>query len=142
MQRPVHLVGIAGTGMSALAEALLDAGEAVTGSDRFLDADEPVPALAALRAQGVALFPQDGSGVGEATTKVVVSTAIEADNRDLLAAQARGIAVLHRSAALAELVADRKLIAVAGTSGKSTTTALLGWLLAAAGLDPVVVNGA
>ena len=63
----VHLVGIAGTGMSALAEALLDAGVAVTGSDRFLDSDEPVPALAALRAQGVALFPQDGSGVTAAT---------------------------------------------------------------------------
>ena len=75
MPRPVHLVGIAGTGMSALAEALLDAGEAVTGSDRFLDAEEPVPALAALRAQGVALFPQDGSGVTPATARVVAAVA-------------------------------------------------------------------
>ena len=85
MPRPVHLVGIAGTGMSALAEALLDAGEAVTGSDRFLDAAEPLPSLAALRAQGVPLFPQDGSGVTPATARVVASVAIEDDNPDLAA---------------------------------------------------------
>ncbi|MBQ3809883.1 MAG: UDP-N-acetylmuramate--alanine ligase, partial [Kiritimatiellae bacterium] len=64
---PFHLVGVAGTGMSALADALLDAGFAVTGSDRFLDRGADVPALAALRARGVPLFPQDGSGVGPST---------------------------------------------------------------------------
>ncbi|MBQ6923440.1 MAG: tRNA (guanosine(46)-N7)-methyltransferase TrmB [Kiritimatiellae bacterium] len=138
----VHIVGIGGVGMSALAQAYLDAGAEVTGSDRLADRGDLTETLRALQAQGVALFPQDGSGIGEATTKVIVSTAIEADNKDLLAAQERGIEVLHRSAALAELVADKKLIAVAGTSGKSTTTAILGWLLAEAGLDPVVINGA
>ena len=138
----VHIVGIGGVGMSALAQAYLDTGAEVTGSDRLADHGDLTDTLRALQAQGVAISPQDGSGIGEATTKVIVSTAIEADNKDLLAAQARGIPVLHRSAALAELVADKKLIAVAGTSGKSTTTALLGWLLTEAGLDPVVINGA
>ncbi len=138
----VHIVGIGGVGMSAIAQAYIDSGAEVTGSDRLADHGDLTDTLRALRAQGVALFPQDGSGVGEATTKVVVSTAIESDNMDLLAAQARGIPVLHRSAALAELVEGKRLIAVAGTSGKSTTTALLGWLLAEAGFDPVVINGA
>lgn len=142
MQRSVHLVGIAGTGMSALAEALLDAGRAVTGSDRFFDRGAAVPALDALRARGVPLFPQDGSGVGPATECVVVSTAVEADNPDLAAAARLGVPVRHRAAALAALLSDRRLVAVAGTSGKSTTTALLGHLLAEAGLDPTVVDGA
>ena len=142
LQRPVHLVGIAGTGMSALAEALLDAGRAVTGSDRFLDRGAAVPALDALRARGVPLFPQDGSGVGPATSAVVASTAVEADNPDLAAAARFGIPVRRRADALAELFAGRRLVAVAGTSGKSTTTALLGHVLAEAGFDPTVVDGA
>ena len=140
--RPVHLVGIAGTGMSALAEALLDAGEAVTGSDRFLDAEEPVPALAALRAQGVALFPQDGSGVTPATARVVASVAVEDDNPDLAAARRLGVPVARRADELSALLSRKRLVAVAGTCGKSTTTAILGHLLACAGLAPTVVNGA
>lgn len=137
-----HLVGIAGTGMSALAEAMLDAGRAVTGSDRFLDRGADVPALDALRARGVPLFPQDGSGVGPGTAAVVASTAVEADNPDLAAAARFGVPVKRRADALAELLAGRRLVAVAGTSGKSTTTALLGHVLARAGLDPTVVDGA
>lgn len=142
MQRPVHLVGIAGTGMSALAEALLDAGEAVTGSDRFLDAEEPVPALAALRAQGAALFPQDGSGVTPATARVVASVAVEDDNPDLAAARRLGVPVARRADELSALLSRKRLVAVAGTCGKSTTTAILGHLLSFAGLAPTVVNGA
>ena len=138
----VHLVGIAGTGMSALAEAMLDAGLAVTGSDRFLDRGAPVPALEVLRRRGVPLFPQDGSGVDPATARVVASSAVEPDNPDLAAAARLGIPVQRRAEALAALLAGRRLVAVAGTSGKSTTTALLGHLLACAGLSPTVVNGA
>lgn len=138
----VHIVGIGGVGMSAVAQAYLDAGAEVTGSDRLADHGDMTDTLKALAAQGVALFPQDGSGIGEATTKIVVSTAIEADNPDLVAAKERGIEVLHRSAAVGELAEGRRLIAVAGTSGKSTTTAMLGWILAYAGLDPAVIDGA
>lgn len=142
--RSYHLVGIGGTGMSALAEALADAGCSVTGSDRFLDARERVASLDALAARGVPLFPQDGSGVHAGLTAVVVSTAIESDNPDVVAARANGVAVVHRATALAELLAapGAKLIAVAGTSGKSTTTAMLGHFLDCAGFAPTVVNGA
>ena len=88
------------------------------------------------------LFPDDGSGIGPDTARVIVSTAVEETNRDLQCARARDIPVVHRAAALAELLAPRRLVAVAGTCGKSTVTAILGHLLAESGFDPVVVNGA
>lgn len=143
MSRTVHLVGIGGVGMSALAQALLDAGGTVTGADRALGGSGARPGvLAALARAGVRLFPDDGSGIGPDTARVIVSTAVEETNRDLRCARARGIPVVHRAAALAELLAPRRLVAVAGTCGKSTVTAILGHLLAESGFDPVVVNGA
>ncbi|MBQ7667123.1 MAG: hypothetical protein IJS46_03920 [Kiritimatiellae bacterium] len=140
-----HLVGIAGSGMSALAEVLLDGGAAVSGSDRFLDGGELPPAAAALRAQGVELFAQDASGVLSRRRRpdaVVASAAVESDNPDVAAARSAGIPVLGRSEALALALEGKRLVAVAGTCGKSTTTALLGHLLHCAGLNPAVVNGA
>jgi UDP-N-acetylmuramate--alanine ligase len=135
-------VGIAGVGMSALAQALLNAGHAVSGSDRFLDQGrENLGVLETLRRAGAKLFPQDGSGVTAHTTAVVVSTAIEADNPDLAAAQTFGVPVRHRSELLVELVAGQQLLAIAGTAGKTTTTALVGHLLVELGADPSVVNG-
>lgn len=143
MSGTVHLVGIGGVGMSALAQALLDAGGTVTGADRALGGSGARPGvLAALARAGVRLFPDDGSGIGPDTARVIVSTAVEETNRDLRCARARGIPVVHRAAALAELLAPRRLVAVAGTCGKSTVTAILGHLLAERGFDPVVVNGA
>lgn len=143
MSGTVHLVGIGGVGMSALAQALLDAGGTVTGADRALGGSGARPGvLAALARAGVRLFPDDGSGIGPDTARVIVSTAVEETNRDFQCARARGIPVVHRAAALAELLAPRRLVAVAGTCGKSTVTAILGHLLAESGFDPVVVNGA
>lgn len=143
MSGTVHLVGIGGVGMSALAQALLDAGGTVTGADRALGGSGARPGvLAALARAGVRLFPDDGSGIGSDTARVIVSTAVEETNRDLQCARARDIPVVHRAAALAELLAPRRLVAVAGTCGKSTVTAILGHLLAESGFDPVVVNGA
>lgn len=141
-QGRIHVVGIGGVGMSAIAQAYLDRGAEVTGSDRTADHGDVTETVRALMGQGVRVFSQDGSGVCPETAKVVVSTAIEADNPDLLAAKRLGIPVLHRSAALEEVVSGHRLVAVAGTSGKSTTTALLGWLLAGTGFDPMVVDGA
>ncbi len=128
--------------MSALAQALLDEGVRVTGSDRLLDAGDLTETLACLKAQGVALCPQDGSGVTPQTSRLVVSSAIEADNPEMVRAQALGVPVAHRAAELARLTEGRRLIAVTGTCGKSTVTALLGCLLEGAGFDPFVVNGA
>ena len=143
MLRSVHLVGIGGVGMSALAQAYLDAGWAVSGADRSLrDGGSRTPVLDALASQGVRLTPDDGSGVTDDTSRLVISTAIEDTNPDLAAARARRIPVIHRAAALSDLLSGHKLVAVAGTCGKSTVTAMLGHLLAECGFDPLVVNGA
>ena len=143
MAGTIHLVGIGGVGMSALAQAYLDAGHAVSGADRSLRAGgQRTPVLEALAAQGVRLFPDDGSGVDAGTGRLVISTAIEDTNPDLAAARAGSIPVVHRAAALSELLSGHKLVAVAGTCGKSTVTAILGHLLAECGFDPLVVNGA
>ena len=143
MEGSIHLVGIGGVGMSALAQAYLDVGYAVSGADRSLRADgRRTPVLEALATEGVRLFPDDGSGVGVGPDRLVVSTAIEDTNPDLVVARARGIPVVHRAAALSELLSARKLVAVAGTCGKSTVTAILGHVLVECGFDPLVVNGA
>jgi len=133
-----HLIGIGGVGMSALATALVRLGEEVTGADRNLS----TPNIAFLRSLGVKCFPDDGSGVDSATDEVIVSTAIEDDNPGLLRAKALGIPVTHRAKALARALASRRLVAVVGTCGKSTVTAMLGHVLAECGLDPFCVNGA
>ena len=142
MKTKVHIAGIGGVGMSALAQALLDRGVTVTGSDRLFDTGDLTGALACLKNQGVALYPQDGCGVTEETARLVVSTAIEADNPEVVRAHALDIPVVHRAAELAALLKGRRLIAVTGTCGKSTVTGMLGWLLEGAGFDPSVVNGA
>ncbi|MDD4018096.1 MAG: Mur ligase domain-containing protein [Kiritimatiellae bacterium] len=142
MKDGVHVAGIGGVGMSALAQALLDQGETVTGSDRLLDSGGMTDTLACLAAQGVKLFPQDGSGVTPQTARLVVSSAIEAGNPEMVRARGLGIPVVHRAEELARRVAGQRLIAVTGTCGKSSVTAMLGCLLAGAGFDPLVVNGA
>ena len=142
MQREIHIAGIGGVGMSALAQALLDQGEKVSGSDRLLDAGDETGVLTCLAAQGVRLCRQDGTGITPQTERLVISSAIESDNPEVLRAQALGIPVVHRAAELARLTEGRRLIAVTGTSGKSTVTAMLGSLLEGVGFDPLVVNGA
>jgi UDP-N-acetylmuramate--alanine ligase len=138
----IHVVGASGTGMSALAELLLSTGRAVSGSDRFLDAGRITGTLATLEKEGVKLFPQDGSGVSGADA-IAISSAIESDNPDLVAAHAQGIPVFHRAELLAKLAdeAGAEVIGVAGTCGKTTTTGMLGEALEKLGADPTVVAG-
>lgn len=133
-----HLVGAGGVGMSALATLLLKNGHAVTGADRNLDS----PNIAFLRGLGVQCFPDDGSGIDGETDEIIVSTAIEETNMALSKAKEFGIAVVHRAVALSNALSDKKLVAVVGTCGKSTVTAMLGHVLAQCGFDPVCVNGA
>ena len=140
-----HLIGIGGVGMSALAEALVSMGHAVSGADRLVGSAERAlwpPSLARLMARGVKVFPDDGSGVDPSVERVVVSTAIEEGNPGLVRARELGIPVVHRAAALAEALSPFKLVAVAGTCGKSTVTAMLAHVLKSCGLDPFAVNGA
>ena len=124
--------------MSALATALVRLGDEVTGADRTLG----TPNIRFLESIGVKCFPDDGSGVDAATGEVVVSTAIEDTNPGLAKAKELGIPVTHRAKALARALESYKLVAVVGTCGKSTVTAMLGHVLAECGLDPMCVNGA
>jgi UDP-N-acetylmuramate--alanine ligase len=140
-RRRFFLVGIGGSGMAPLALLLRAEGHSVRGSDRALARPELADRFERLRAAGVELLTQDGSGPA-AGERLVVSTAIEADNPDLRRAEELGLQVEHRSEALAELFNRRRGVAVAGTSGKSTTTALLAHALVALGLDPSVMAGA
>ena len=141
MSGRVHVVGVAGVGMSALAQALKWTHPRVSGSDRFLDQGRELPVCGVLRAAGVELVAQDGSGVGADTGMVVFSTAIEEDNPDYQAAARLGIPLRHRAEVLAELARGNMVLAVAGTAGKTTTAGMVGWVLEQLGADPTVING-
>lgn len=131
----VHLVGVGGAGMSAVAVLLAARGLEVSGSDQ-----RSSPLLDDLAAAGVRV--RVGHDAAFAADVVVVSSAIRPDNPELAAARARGLPVLHRSQALAALMAGRRAVAVAGVHGKSTTSAMLATVLREAGLDPDFAIGA
>ena len=133
--------GIGGGGMSAIAQVLLHQGHAVRGSDRSCDQGQNADLYARLQTLGVALFPQDGSGVDEQVDVLVVSSAVEATILDVKAALDRGIAIRKRAEVLADLFHRGTGIAVGGTSGKSTVTGMIGHILCEAGRDPTVING-
>jgi UDP-N-acetylmuramate--L-alanine ligase len=137
----LHFAGVAGSGMSALAQASAMLGTPASGSDRSFDRGERPEARALLEAQGVRICTQDGSGVEGDCCAVVCSTAVEDTVPDVVAARRLGVPVLHRSELLAHFVAHRRTIAVSGTSGKSTTTAMVFELLRGAGRDPSVLTG-
>ena len=140
-----HLIGIGGVGMSALAQALVALGHSVSGADRLVGSTDRAhwpPSLARLASAGIEIHPDDGSGVTAVVDRVIVSTAIESDNPGLVKAAELGIPVVHRAAALAEALSPFRLVAVAGTCGKSTVTAMLAHVLSECGLDPFAVNGA
>jgi UDP-N-acetylmuramate--alanine ligase len=172
-----HFAGVAGSGMSALAQFHALRGGLATGSDRFFDRPNGVSGSAAnetveparshapederqdlredrrnlvdlrsrLEACGIVITPQDGTGLtgpGGSCDALIVSTAVEDSVPDVGAARARGVPVLHRSELLARFVREHRTVAVTGTSGKSTVTAMIFEILVAAGLDPSVITGA
>ena len=140
--RSIHFTGIFGTGMSALAQYLRFEGIIASGSDRLLDSEDTASMRRSLEALGCLIVNQDGSGVSTDTDVVCVSTAIEESNPDIAAARARGIAIVHRSDLLAALITSKRTIAVAGTSGKSTVTAMIFEFLTACGKSPSLISGA
>ncbi len=135
-----HLVGILGSGMSALAQVLKYGGAEVSGSDRRLDGGTMPEIGRILRAAGIELVPQDGTGVGGAST-VVFSTAVEPGNPDVLAAKNGSVSIEHRAECLSRILDGRNLIGVTGTSGKTSVTAMAGWILEQSGMKPWVING-
>ena len=129
--------------MSPLAAIVKARGATVAGSDRSHDQGRTPEKFEALQARGFTLFPQDGSGLTSADQILVVSAAIEDVVPDVRAAKRLGATVVTRPTLLSELFNAAGLrIGVAGTSGKSTTTGMIGWILHRAGLDPTVMNGA
>lgn len=135
--------GVGGSGMLPLALILRGQGAIVAGSDRSLDQGRISAKFDFLRAQGIALFPQDGSGLVSGEQILVRSGAVEDTVPDVLAARRLGAADMKRPELLAQLFnAAEFSIGVAGTSGKSTTTGMIGWLLHQAGRDPTIMNGA
>ncbi len=132
----VHLVGIGGAGLSGIARIMLARGVAVSGSDGTESAT-----LEALRRLGARVsLGHDAAHVVDVDT-LVVSTAISDDNPEYVEAQRQGLRILPRSAALASLMVGRRVVAVAGTHGKTTTTSLLTVALQAAGADPTYAIG-
>lgn len=135
--------GVGGSGMLPLALILRGKGVTVAGSDRSLDQGRLGAKFEYLKAQGIALFPQDGSGITSADQILVRSAAVEDTVGDVVAAKRVGAEDLKRPQLLAELFnAAPVRIGVAGTSGKSTTTGMIAWVLYRAGRDPTVMNGA
>jgi UDP-N-acetylmuramate--alanine ligase len=140
--RSFHFTGIFGTGMSALAQYLRFQGIGVSGSDRLLASDNTASMQQSLEGLGCAIVVQDGSGVDEDADVLCISTAIEESNPDIAAARACGLPMIHRSDLLAAIIASNKTIAVAGTSGKSTVTAMIFEFLTACGKSPSLISGA
>jgi len=132
----VHCVGIGGAGISAIARIMAQRGLTVTGSD-----DHDTPFLPALRELGVTChLGYAAAHVGDADT-LVVTTAAREDNPEVLEARRRGLRILPRSAGLTAVMAGSRVLAVAGTHGKTTTTGLLTSALLAAGVDPSYAVG-
>lgn len=128
--------------MSAIAQYLKAAGHTVAGSDRQFQKDQSNESRAALEAEGIQCFEQGGNGITPNVDVVVVSTAIEESVPEVQQARALGKPIIKRSEILAAIVSQKKTIAIGGTSGKSTTTAMLFEILSLAGLDPSVIGGA
>jgi UDP-N-acetylmuramate--alanine ligase len=136
-----HNAGLGGAGMSALAQFQVMTGGRVSGSDRAFDRGERAGLRAQLERLGIAVLPQDGSGLGSDCSALVVSTAVEETVPDVVAARAHNVPIIHRSELLAHVVARYRSIAVTGTSGKSTVAAMVFAILNGAGRDPSVITG-
>ncbi|MGD9471835.1 MAG: Mur ligase family protein [Novosphingobium sp.] len=140
---PWFFCGIGGSGMLPLAMILKGQGAAIGGSDRSRDQGRTPEKFAWLEAQGIELFPQDGSGITSADQTLVASAAVEDTVPEVIRAKELGCLRTSRAELLSALFNRSACgIAVGGTSGKSTVTGMLGWIMHQAGRDPTIMNGA
>lgn len=138
-----HFSGIAGAGMNPLAQLMRSRGHRVQGSDRSFDRGENADLERRLRQSGITIVPQDGTAIRGDVDRFVFSTAVEAETPEMRAARALGIERLSRPALLAEITNDGSPgVAISGTSGKSTVTGMVGWILREAGVPATVLGGA
>ena len=138
----IFFIGIAGSGMSALAQYLAGIGKNISGSDRFFVAGQPNETKDKLLAQKIQCFSQDGSGIDSDTDLIIASTAVEETNVEIQKARNLNIPIILRSQLLTVISETKRTIAVGGTSGKSTTTAILFDILEYGGFEPSIVSGA
>ena len=135
--------GVGGSGMTSLALIVQARGGRVEGSDRALDQGRNAERFDFLRARGIRLHPQDGSGISRSSQIVVTSAAVEETVPDVQAARRIGATIVTRARLLAQLFNSSNFsVGVAGTSGKSTTVGMIGWILHCAGKSPTIMNGA
>ncbi|MEY3597397.1 MAG: UDP-N-acetylmuramate--alanine ligase, partial [Pseudomonadota bacterium] len=132
----IHFVGIGGIGMSGIAEVLHNLGYQVQGSDSSDSAN-----VKRLREKGISVAVGHAPENLKDAEVVVVSTAIQRDNPELMAAREKRLPVVRRAEMLAELMRLKNCVAIAGTHGKTTTTSLVATLLDAGHFDPTVING-
>jgi UDP-N-acetylmuramate--alanine ligase len=133
---PIHFIGIGGIGMSGIAEIMLRIGYVVQGSDAKASANTE-----RLEQLGARIFIGHDAGHVSGASAVVYSTAVKADNPEMVAARAARAPLVRRAEMLAELMRLQSSVAVGGTHGKTTTTSMVACLMDAGGLDPTVVNG-
>jgi UDP-N-acetylmuramate--alanine ligase len=138
----IHFIGVAGTGMSAIAQYLAGTGHRVSGSDREFGKPGAQKTEQQLINAGITCYAQDGTGISPDLAAVVVSTAIEDTVTEYKKAKDLGIPILHRADMLRAITETKRTIAVSGTSGKSTTSAMLFHILHHAGLSPSIISGA
>lgn len=142
-QQSYFFCGLGGSGMLPLAQILKGAGHTVSGSDRSRDQGRSPEKFDWLDAQGFELFPQDGSGITSPDQILIASAAVEDSVPEMVRAKELGCARMTRAEALSQLFnAAGYSVAIGGTSGKSTVTAMTGWVIAAQGYNPTIMNGA
>jgi UDP-N-acetylmuramate--alanine ligase len=137
----IFFSGIGGSGVSAIASFVADRGHAVAGSDRLFDGNPDHPICNILKRKGIAIVPQDGTGIDASLDFVVFSTAVEDGQPEVIRTREMGITMKSRPEYLSELVAEFNTVAVAGTSGKSTSAGMLAFILERLGLEPNYIGG-
>lgn len=137
----IFFSGIGGSGMSAIAGFMADRGHKITGSDRAFDKNPYHPVYKLLKSKGIHIVPQDGNGINSSFDFAVFSTAVEHDQPEFLKARSSEIPIKTRPEYLAEIVLNFRTIAVAGTSGKSTASGMLAFLMHKLGLNPNFIGG-
>ena len=132
----IHFIGIGGTGLSAIAKVLLEQGLQVRGSDL-----DPSPLFASVKQAGGSVYVGHQAENIQGADLVIRSSAIPDNNPEIQAALAAGIPVLKRADFLGRITADKKVIAIAGSHGKTTTTSMVVWILSDLGFDPSFIVG-
>ncbi len=138
----IFFIGVAGAGMSALAQYLAGEGRHISGSDRYFAHSEFNETKEKLEAEGIKCFPQNGEGITNEIQLVIVSTAVEDTVPEVQKAKELNIPIIKRSDLLAWIAATKRTIAVGGTSGKSTVGGMLFQILEHAGYEPGIISGA